>query len=110
MPAKRVIILEQVEQRKYRYALWADVPPIRQASFALKATRSAYEGVTVDEQAAITSGAVAEQLGTIEATSIAEARTMLVDLWTSFQNDVSSVTKRSRYGTYWDGTNWIAGA
>ena len=108
MPTKRVIILEQVDTRKYRFALWADVPPVRQPYFAGRAGKSAYEGVTIAEQQAITSGAVAEVVDAIEATTVAEARTMLQDRWTDFQNRVSDVTMRTRYGTYWDGTQWKA--
>lgn len=106
--AKRIIILEQLDNRQYRYALWADVPAARQSLYAASAQPTAYTLASVNEKAALADGSVAEKIGVIEAISVAEARQMLVDLWTEWQAQVSNRNPWIRYGTFWNGTGWTA--
>lgn len=107
--AKRIIILEQVDARQYRYALWADVPAARQASYAAKAKPTVYVMATQAEKDAITNGQIAERVDVLQATTVAEAKQMLIDLWNAWQAEVTAANVWSRYGTYWDGTSWTAG-
>lgn len=107
--AKRIIILEQISPRIYRYVLWADVPVPRQGIYAALAKPSAYKNADQDELTALATGQVVERVGEIEADTVASARTNLIATWTAFQNDISGTNIWSRYGTYWDGTGWTAG-
>lgn len=105
---KKVIILEQVDARQYRYALWAEVPVARQASYAAKAVPTVFELATQEEKDAILAGQVVERVNILTANTVTEARNMLVDLWNGFQAEVNAANKWARYGTYWDGTGWTA--
>lgn len=106
---KRIIVLDRIGPKAYRVALWAEVPPILQAAQARIAKPTEFEFATQEEKDAILSGQIVEKVIEIEADTLAQARQDLIATWTAFQNNVSSVTKRSLYGTYYDGTSWTAG-
>lgn len=117
--AKRVIILERLPMNgrlAFRYAMWADVPSARQAFYADPNAKSVWTGATAEENAAIASGAVLEQVAeyqdrtSLATETIADVRAALQAAWTAFQNQVTNAdVKWSRYGTNWDGTTWTAG-
>jgi hypothetical protein len=107
--AKRIIILEQLDHRQYRYVLWAPVPTERQPFYAAKAIPTAYVNATAGEKTAVLNGSIAERVGVIESSTVAEARQQLVDAWTSWANYVADQNTWVRYGTFWDETGWTAG-
>lgn len=116
--ARRIIILDRIKMNgrlAFNYALWADVPAARQAFYAVAGAKSVWTGASAEENAAIASGAVLEQVGTYQdrtpnaSETIADVRAALVVLWTAFQDQVTNAdVKWSRYGTSWDGTTWTA--
>ena len=112
MPAKRVIILEQLDTRTYRYALWADVPLARQTYYANPAASSEWKQATAADVAALASGAVVEHVDhfVVEAgTGLPAVRALLQTQWQGFQDRITSDNPWVRYGTFWDGATWTAG-
>lgn len=111
---KRVIVLDAVNGDTvvaFRYVMWADVPAARQAFYANATKISAYKDISADDLAAIRTGAVAEELGTLKmdtGKTLAQARTDLQAMWTAFQDRITNANPWNRYGTYWDGTSWTA--
>ena len=110
--AKHVIILEELDTRSYRYALWADVPVARQAFYARPGAVSAWTGASAAENAALAAGAVTEHVDHFvvpEGTPIAQVRALLQTQWQGFQGRITADNPWVRYGTFWDGTTWTAG-
>ena len=110
--AKRVIILEQLDTRTYRYALWVNVPVPRQPFYAKSGAISAWTGASVAENAAIASGAVAEHVDHFnvpEGTGLPAVRALLETQWQGFQARITADNPWVRYGTFWDGISWTTG-
>ena len=110
--AKRVIILDQLDTRTYRYALWADVPPPRQPFYAKPGAVSVWTGASAAENAALASGAIVEhvdQFNVPAGTPIADVRALLQTQWQGFQDRITADNPWVRYGTFWDGVTWTPG-
>lgn len=109
MPAKRVIILDQVDQRTFRYVLWADVPVARRPFYAVAGKTSVWTGAAATDNAALTNGSVVERVDHVvvpEGTSLPDVRTLLQAQWVGFQDEITASNPWSRYGSFWDGTTW----
>ena len=64
MPRLNVIILERdASDNEFRYALWADVPTVRQTFYANASAKSALLGATTADNTALQNGSVVEQVG-----------------------------------------------
>jgi hypothetical protein len=114
----RVIVLERVEPRTFRYALWADVPLAHQPFYADPALGSAWKGAIAADLTAIRNGEVTERVdvfraqvaeGATNAAVLAAAQTQLEALWTAFQNEITTRATWNRYGSTWNGTTWTNG-
>ncbi len=114
MPAKRAIILDRLEPGRFRVALWADVPAARQQFYAKGGAVSAWTGASAAENTAIATGAVAERVQDIAASSgatVATLRTLIQQAWQAFQDEITQENPWNRYGAFWDGVTltWTAG-
>jgi hypothetical protein len=115
MASRRVIVLEQLDgaARRFRFAMWADVAPARQAFYANATATSAFKGVTAQELQDLRDGKVIEAVEVIsfqEDKTLAQLRTELQARWTRYQAEVAAETTFTRYGTSWagDGSSWTA--
>jgi hypothetical protein len=111
--ARKIIILEQVgEPADYRIAFWLDVPAARVAFYVNAGATSAVIGATAQEIAAIQAGQVVEVVKPFPrdfGVTQAQLRAALVTEHARLQTLLTDTTKWARYGSYWDGANWIAG-
>jgi hypothetical protein len=111
---RRVIILEKsrTERTAFRYAMWAAVPPERQAMYANASATSAFKSASAQELQDIRDGKVVELVDTLSVedgnATLAQIKAFLQSAWQNFQNNVTSEAAFSRYGTSWDGTTWTA--
>lgn len=113
MASKFVIILEKnLATGLFSAVLWADVPVGRQAFYAKPGAVSAWPGASAGENAALASGAVAEQVTVLtvsDGATLAQLKTAAVAQWAAFQAFVTAYNPWSRYGSFYDGTTWTAG-
>lgn len=114
MPAKRIIILEQIESpRKYRVALWADVPAPRQVFYAATGKVSEWKNASAPENAALASGAVTERVQDYApkvGETLGQSKTQLEILWTAYQAEITALNRWDRYGTFFaDTSTWTNG-
>jgi len=109
--AKQIVVLETTAKNRLRVAFWLSVPVARQPFYADSNKKSRYKDATAGELSAITSGAVAEQVGefTVDGLTITQVRALLSAEFTKRQNDINTYNPWSRYGTSWDGTTWTSG-
>src|SRR5262245_53575440 len=111
---RRVIVLEKDESTpagRYRFALSALVPAVRQGFYANAAAVSAFRDATEQELADLRAGAVVERLDSISiapGTGIAVVQAQLQVAWQQFQSEVDNQNPWVRYGTSWDGTAWTS--
>jgi hypothetical protein len=112
----RVIVLDKSDlsnQNIFRYVLWADVPPVRQAFYTQPAaTVSAWKDATVGDNAQLVSGAVAEKVAEIQVapgTGMPAIQAEIQIRWQAFQDQVTTLNPWNRYGSTWDGTTWVLG-
>lgn len=110
MPSKRIIILEKLpEGNRYNYALWVDVPAARQSFFAKADKKSAWTEASTTENADIAAGRVYEKTDLIsvaEGRPLSEIQQELQQVWQRLQDEINTVNKYVRYGTFWDGATW----
>lgn len=116
--ARQIVILEATQglgggQIGFRYALWAAVPAARQSWYAFTpqdgSAVSAVVGATTAELAAISSGAVTEQIGTGQwpaGTTVAQIKAFLIAQFAEFQVAVTTANPWQIYGSSYDGTSW----
>jgi len=113
MPRLRVIVLDQVDARTFNFVMWSDVPPARQAFYVKAAgTVSAWKDALASDNSNLVSGLVSEEVRTLQVpagTPLGQARTMMENLWTQFQDRVTNANPWARYGSTWDGTTWVVG-
>ena len=112
----KIIILDkpviQENPNVFRYVFWADVPAQRQAFFANPAAESAWKERTQADVDQLKSGAVKEQVATIQVipgTGMAAVQAELQARWQSYQDQVTTLNPCLRYGSTWDGTTWVLG-
>lgn len=107
MPAKKIVILDRISPKRFRYVMWFDVPAARQAFYAQVGKVSQWTGASAQENADLASGAVVEKSGetALEGT-VAEVMAMLQSQWQETQNEINNFNPWVRYGTFWDGTSW----
>jgi hypothetical protein len=106
---KRIIILERVNNNRFRYALWVDVPVDRQRYYVNPNATSAYRDASDEELNEIRRGAVCEKVeisANIDGATISEIRQLLISTWNKFQAEVRDRRDWERYGLFWDGTGW----
>ena len=109
MPRLRVIVLEQEDDRSYRFAMWADVPLERQPFYANPDAKSQWKDALVTDVTALATGAVVERIGRLvlpPGGTAANARQELQASWSAFQQEITNSNPWVRYGTTWDGTTW----
>lgn len=111
--AKKIIVLEHLSwpsDLNYRIVFWLDVPAARQSLYANPAATSAFKNATTQELAALTSGAVVEQvISVFYPAGTALSPTITNDLaarWNAAQATLNAQNPYDRYGTSWDGTTW----
>jgi len=113
MASKRIIILDKLpEANRYRYALWADVPPARQAFYAAPERASAWIGASAGDNAALAAGQVVERVDIISVaagSTLAGIQAELQATWQKFQDEINNQNPWIRYGTTWDGSTWAVG-
>jgi hypothetical protein len=112
MPTNTIIILERDGGRRFRVALWNDVPLARQQFYADPLKTSAWKGASALENSDLQAGKVVEVIEEISVpagATLAQIQALLLDRWTDRQQEVQTVNPWVRYGTRRDGTGtWIA--
>ena len=110
--ARKIIVLEQAPSSDdYRIAFWLDVPAPRQRFYAKATATSAFLDATVEEIAAIQSGAVVEFVERFNrpfGTSLAVLRADLIARHAELQDSVTTENPWNRYGSSYDGSSWTA--
>lgn len=115
--AKRVIVLEQTGTAPptYRYAMWADVPAVRQPFYAAKqsAMVSAWKDAAAGDVTALQNGSVTERVDSTTMNAgdtLATAQARLQAVWAAFQAEITASNPWLRYGSFMDTANsWTAG-
>lgn len=115
MPARAIVILRQVNRNPaaFDYLLRADVPAGRQILFAQPGYVSPFVPLAPDldpDVAGLQAGAIVEELhaGVVCSATPAEFRASLMQQQAAFQQRVTNDPTYSRYGSYFDGTTWVA--
>jgi hypothetical protein len=123
--AKKIIILDRVGEPSdvaYRVAFWLTVPSTRWAFYVKPAGmnpngtpilfKSQWKDATEAENQDLRDGKVEEvirQYTLPVGTTLAQVQTFLQNQFTAEQNWLNGINPWVRYGSYWDGTSWIAG-
>lgn len=109
--AKQIIILDKLDNGRYRYALWATVPVARQAFYANASAKSIWKDAGASELTALQNGSVVEfsDVLAVDGLTIGQAETQLQAAFTAFQTAISNNNPWLRYGSFFDGTSWTAG-
>jgi hypothetical protein len=123
--AKKIIILDRVGEPSdvaYRVAFWLTIPSTRWAFYAKPAGmnpdgtpslfKSQYKDATDAENQDLRDGKVMEVIETYykpAGSTIAQIMTFLQGEYIEKQAFFDSINPYNRYGSYWDGTSWIAG-
>ena len=119
--ARQIIILEDITPNRgagdplvYRYVMWLSVPSARQLYFANPAAVSAVSKgpnpATAGELTAIQSGAILEQVETINVIgmTLTQIEAALVTRFNAAQALLNSGSGNpfDHYGSFWDGSSW----
>lgn len=100
---KQIIITDYYNARgQVKFLLWATVPAALQSQFAVPGKASEWAFATVEENAAIAAGEVAELAGSMSrgVKSDAEVRTALEARWVTFNADVQDADALNQENTY----------
>lgn len=109
--AKKIIILEKLDNGRFKYALWASVPATRQSFYANPNAISSWTGASAQENSDIASGAVVEKTDVlaIDGQTVNQAMASLRSIWQAYQDQITAYNPWNKYGSFWDGTSWTAG-
>jgi hypothetical protein len=112
--ARKIVILELLgDSGDYRVAFWLDVAEARRRFFANPDATSVFLDATQDELAAIQSGAVVEMVERFDrpaGTTQVQLRNALIARHAELQDRITNSNRWNRYGSFYDGTTWTAGA
>lgn len=107
--AREIIILEQVSPSDFNACFWLAVPVARQPFYANASFVSAFRDATVEEIAALRSGAVTEIVERINrpfGQTQNQLAAHLVVRHGQLQAQITTNNPWNRYGTSHDGTTW----
>lgn len=117
MPQRPIIILQRTigdGTPSFAYVLRADIPALRQMFMAAPGYQSPFKPMAPDvdpDAAGLSSGAVIERAGSIAVSATltpAEVQGVLLRLQMKFQTETTADKTFARYGTYFNGTAWVA--
>lgn len=106
---KRVIVLEQQNTAPlmFRYAMWADVPSVRQPFYAAAQSgmASAWKDAAAADNTALQNGSVTERVDVatfLPGTTLVQAEAVLAAVWAAWNTSVQNANPWLRYGSFMD--------